>query len=75
MKVERVPASGSCSRCQAALGLASVKVRDRWYCGSSCAEGGASAGEPRVAEEALYPRPRRFFHKRRPRELKAGSAG
>ena len=71
MKIERVPASGSCTRCQAALGLASVKVRGEWYCGMGCTEERPGAARPRVDEEALYPRPRRFFGKRRPKELKA----
>jgi len=69
--VERVPASGSCARCRAALGLASVRVDGRWYCSAACAEGDAPPGrrETSVPEPWLYCRPQRFFRKRRPREL------
>jgi hypothetical protein len=73
--IERVPASGSCVRCQRRLGLASVKVRGRWYGSEACAEGGEcplDAREPAVPEPALYARPRRFFRRRRPKELNAG---
>ena len=73
--IERVPASGSCVRCQRRLGLASVKVRGRWYGSEACAEGGEcplDAREPAVPEPALYARPRRFFRRRQPKELNAG---
>jgi hypothetical protein len=68
---------GSCARCREALGLASLKVADRWYCSTSCADGRAPA-EPRppaVPEDWLYARPRRFFRARRPKELRCGSEG
>jgi len=71
--VDRVPAAGSCLRCQDALGLASVKRDEAWFCSVECADGRerpAVARQPRVAEEALYSRPRRFFAKRRPKELR-----
>lgn len=70
---DRVPSSGSCCRCQRSLGLASVKVAGRWYGSATCAEGGdcpLDRRAPAVAEPALYARPRRFFHKRSPKELR-----
>lgn len=70
---DRISASGSCDRCQRALGLTATKVNGRWYGTASCADGETCAldqHEPAVAEEALYSRPRRFFHKRQPKELK-----
>ena len=68
---ENVPSSGSCLRCLAALGLASVKVQGVWYCSLACAKG-RSPGErrPAVPESWLYPVPRRFYRKRRPTELR-----
>jgi len=71
---ERVPSSGSCVRCGRALGLASAKVGGRWYGNAACALGGACPLDedgPEVPEPALYSRPRRFFAKRTPRELRA----
>ena len=63
-------ATGSCVRCQRALDLASVKVDGAWYCRASCAAG--VAGEPaRVGEVALTNRPRRFFRRRAPKELRS----
>jgi hypothetical protein len=76
--VERVPASGSCIRCQRALGLASVKHGGLWYGSVACAEGRAcplDSRGPAVAESALYSRPRRFFGPRAPKELKAAQSG
>lgn len=76
-KVDRVPAHGSCIRCQRSLGLASVKRGDEWYGSVACAEGGdcpLDARGPSVDERALYSRPRRFFGKRSPKELNRGSA-
>ena len=73
MSIEEIPASGSRSRCQRALGLAAAKVRGDWYGSASCAEGGDCPLEsqaPAVAESLLYPTPNRFFRKRRPRELR-----
>jgi len=68
-----ISGSGSCARCQASLGLASLKVRGVWYCGTACAEDRSSTEPrtPRVPESWLYARPRRHFRKRRPKELKA----
>ncbi|HKA15279.1 MAG TPA: hypothetical protein VKH41_09705 [Myxococcota bacterium] len=71
--MERVPASGSCIRCQRSLGLASVKRGDHWYGTVQCAEGRAcplDSRPPAVPEPALYSRPRRFFARREPKELK-----
>ena len=71
--VERVAASGSCIRCQRSLGLASVKREDLWYGSTACAEGRVcpfDSREPAVAEPALYSRPRRYFARREPKELK-----
>ena len=72
--VERRPANGggSCARCRASLTLASVEAGGRWYCSSACAEGHASVPRPpAVPEPWLYARPRRFFHARRPKELRS----
>jgi hypothetical protein len=74
--MDRVPASGSCYRCQQSLGLLSVRANERWYCSASCAEGGPSVpevGAPAVAEAALYARPRRYFRNRLPKELRASA--
>ena len=76
--VERVPASGSCIRCQRSLGLASVKRDGLWYGTVACAEGRdcpLDSREPAVAEPALYSRPRRFFAARAPKELRMARAG
>ncbi len=76
--VERVPASGSCARCQRSLGLASVERGGVWYGAVACAEGRAcplDVRAPAVPEPALYARPRRFFRARRPKELRASQAG
>ena len=74
-EIDHRPANGggSCPRCGASLNLASVKRADTWYCSPACAEGRASA-MPRpesVPEPWLYARPRRFFRRRKPKELKA----
>ncbi len=73
---DRVPSSGSCCRCQRSLGLASVKVDGQWYGSATCARGGdcpLDERAPSVAEPALYARPRRYFRKRAPKELKRSS--
>ncbi|UCE85415.1 MAG: hypothetical protein JSU66_13895 [Deltaproteobacteria bacterium] len=75
--VDYRPATGSCPRCQAALGLAAVKEDGRWYCSPACAQGRPRA-EPRVPavpEPRLYPRPMRFLRKRGPKELKSTRPG
>jgi hypothetical protein len=74
--IERIPARGSCSRCQRGLGLTAAKVDGKWYGTATCAEAGECPLEnraPSVPEAALYTRSRRFFGKRRPKELKLGS--
>ena len=69
--------AGSCPRCRGSLGLASLKVNGRWYCSTGCAEGrvGGEARTAAVPEAWLYARPRRFFGRRRPKELKSTRAG
>jgi len=72
-EVERVPASGSCIRCQRSLGLASIKRNELWYGSVACAEGREcpfDTRSPAVEELALYSRPRRYFARRAPKELK-----
>ena len=75
--VDYRPATGSCPRCRAALGLASVKRDGTWYCGPACAQGRprAEPESPAVPEPWLYPVPRRFLRKRRPKELKSTQGG
>jgi len=73
---DRVPASGSCVRCQRALGLMAAKVDGAWYGTEACALGDECPLEsraPEVAETALFSRPRRYFRRRQPKELKIGS--
>jgi hypothetical protein len=77
--IDERPANGggSCPRCLGELGLAALKVKDTWYCSSACANGNVSA-EPRrarVPEHWLYARPRRFFRKRGPKELRSTRPG
>ncbi|MCG8592725.1 MAG: hypothetical protein MJE66_25835 [Proteobacteria bacterium] len=73
-EVERRPSSGSCERCRASLGLASLSRQGVWYCSTACAEGRptGTARTPAVPEEWLYSRPRRFYRQRAPKELKRG---
>jgi hypothetical protein len=74
--MDRVPAIGSCARCQDALGLLSTRRDGVWYCTPLCAEGAGGspeAFEPSVAEAALYARPRRHFRSRAPKELRASA--
>ncbi len=77
--IDRRPANGggSCARCRASLGLASLKAEGVWYCSSACAEGRVEGGErsARVPEPWLYARPRRFFRKRAPKELRSTRSG
>jgi len=50
-----------------------VKRGDHWYGTVQCAEGRAcplDSRPPAVPEPALYSRPRRFFARREPKELK-----
>jgi len=77
--IDHRPANGggSCARCQASLGLASLKRDGVWYCGSDCAEGRVSATprRVRVPEPRLYARPLRHFRKRGPKELRSTRPG
>ena len=68
---------GSCARCRASLGLASLKSKGVWYCDSDCANGrdGAEPRQPGVPESWLYARPRRFYRARKPKELKSTRGG
>jgi len=65
------PICGSCPVCRRSLDLRSVQVRDVWFCSAACAEGRSrvESDAPIVPEPWLYARPRRFFRKRRPKEL------
>jgi hypothetical protein len=66
-------ATGACVRCWRALDLASVEVDGRWYGRAECALGGACPlddSAPAVPERALINRPRRFFGRRAPKELR-----
>ncbi len=70
------PQSGSCFRCRRALDLASAKVGGRWYGSEACAGDGPCPLEsrsPAVPEPWLYPRPKRFFGRRGPKELRGGA--
>lgn len=66
-------ATGSCVRCRRPLDLASVKVDGAWYCRASCAAG-AAAEKARVPDVALLNRPRRYYDRRLPKELRARSS-
>ena len=69
------PASGggSCAHCGASLGLASLKVKDVWYCSSGCSEEriASVALSVRCPELGLYTRPWRYSNRRKPRELRS----
>jgi hypothetical protein len=76
--IDHRPASGggSCARCRGSLDLAALERGGVWYCSSACAEGRVSA-TPRVArvpEPWLYARPKRFFGRRAPKELRGARA-
>jgi hypothetical protein len=60
-------------RCQRRLDLASVKVQGAWYCRAGCAAG-ALVEKARVSEVALYNRPRRYWKRRSPKELRGGES-
>jgi hypothetical protein len=71
--VDRVAANGSCARCGRALDLASAEVGGRWYGNAACVLGGECPLDerlPGVPEAQLYPRPRRYMRRRRPKELR-----
>ena len=62
-------ATGSCARCQRMLDLASVKLEGVWYCRAGCAAG-VAVDRPRGDEIALCNRPRRYWKRRSPKELR-----
>lgn len=66
---EQRSATGSCVRCQRGLDLASVKLAGAWYCRASCAAGVAPE-RSRVSEDSLTNRPRRYWKRRAPKELR-----
>ncbi len=76
--IDHRPANGggSCRRCLGRLGLDAPRADGVWYCSTACAEGYSQTGprEAGVPEHWLYNRPRRFFRKRRPKELTTGSS-
>lgn len=74
-RVDYRPYSGSCPRCHAALGLASVRDAGVWYCSPGCAQGEPLARAPGVSEEKLTNRPLRYFGRRRPKELRSAAVG
>jgi len=69
---ERRPAFSSCARCRGALLLDAVLERGVWYCSPACAQGHPPlvAEAPAVPEPWLYNRPRRYFRRRAPKELR-----
>jgi len=76
--VERVPASGSCVRCGRALDLASAFVGGHWYGNAACATDAPCPLDQRAAavpEPWLMSRPRRYFRRRLPKELRAAERG
>ena len=75
--VERVPASGSCARCERALDLASAFVGGKWYGNAACATDAPCPLEQRAAsvpEPWLVSRPRRHFRRRLPKELRSAES-
>jgi hypothetical protein len=68
---------GSCARCQASLGLASIQTADVWFCCSACSEDrdAVASSSRSVPENWLYARPRRHFRRRRPKELNTSASG
>ncbi|HVP29818.1 MAG TPA: hypothetical protein VMW35_11740 [Myxococcota bacterium] len=72
----RRPAFSSCARCRGALLLDAVQEHGVWYCSQACADGHPPlvAEPPAVPEPWLYHRPRRFFGKRSPKELRGAAS-
>jgi hypothetical protein len=70
--IEYRPANGggSCAHCQGSLNLDAVKQDGTWYCCTSCAEGRAPDRSSAVPEPQLYHRPKRYFKRRTPKELR-----
>jgi hypothetical protein len=72
--IERIPSTGSCHRCQGALGLTAVKRDGHWFCSAACAAGEPTGShEPTAPEPVLWSRPHRFFRRRLPKELNAAA--
>ncbi len=71
---EKVSATGSCVRCRAELDLASVRIDGEWYCRASCAAGDNTPRVEVVDELALINRPRRYYGRRAPTELRRRTA-
>jgi hypothetical protein len=70
--IERIPSTGSCIRCQGALGLTAIKLDGQWVCSPACADGEPRARPaPGRRDPVLYNRPRRHFRRRLPKELNA----
>ncbi len=67
-------ATGSCARCRAELDLASVRIGDEWFCRAACAAGDNTPRPAAVSAEALTNRPRRYFGRRAPKELRPRTA-
>jgi hypothetical protein len=80
MQRDEHSATGSCVRCGRALDLASAKVDGKWYGRAVCARGGPcpldarAPQRPTVSERTLINRPRRFFRRRAPKELRRASS-
>jgi hypothetical protein len=65
------PYSSSCPRCHRQLDLAAVREGGTWYCSAACARGRPGpAPERSVPAPRLTNRPRRFFGRRPPKELR-----
>ena len=58
--------------CGDALDLDAVEEGHVWYCSPACAQGlpADRKRQPAVPEPRLYHRPRRFFRRRAPKELR-----
>ena len=69
--VERIPSTGSCIRCQGALGLTAVKLDGQWVCSPACADEPRARPETGGRDRVLYNRPLRHFRRRLPKELNA----
>ena len=48
-----------------------MKQDGKWFCCTSCAEGRAPDRSSAVAEPNLYNRPKRYFKRRTPKELRS----
>jgi len=71
---DRVPVSGSCSRCGCALGFAASRQDDAWFCCGACAGSdrcgcGCKPAYARDTGSDQYIPTRRMFASRHPDEL------